>query len=698
MSRASLPGPLRQLLRSLERRLFTVLFVFGVGRLLLHASALLLGLYALDRLLDPPFAVRMVLVAVALGILGWQATRDLFKPLAQRPVPRDLAAIWERKAPQFHDRFATAIELADDPGLASREMLEEVTAEAVALSEGLDARKVVPTGRARRSLFGGSGATAVLLLGIWGFPDEAAIFLERLMGASTPWPSDTRLVLMPAYLEGLAEPVEFVDEGQEGYSLAVARGSVLSLRVRAEGEIPDRILAISGDTSRPMHDLGGGNFLLRLPPLREDVEFRFKGGDDTDGRPHLSLRAGDAPGLGSWLVRMTPPAYTELPPEEGAFHEVRLLRGSELEIRFTPDRRTEVAEAVRLDGGTTPLVADEDGSYTYRVAVEGSGEVAISLTGSDGFRKDRAGVLKWTATPDRRPEPRILFPSDRWLTVPGARIPVALSVEDDFGLDTMELAGSGETMIPLAAAAGRRSVREVLRLDAPEDFHAESYDDNRFRYRLAASDAAEPQPNQGQTHSPWIEVVPEAVEEQRLAERIVRLRERLETLRDRSASFAAAEQPPSARRVRRLLKDLDASLSDAEYFLLERLYTGIDGSSAPLYPTIEANLADGMPGPGVLTSALLDADLPAPRDRSAMLLNLCRALMQARSGAGSELLLAIQGGRPIQAEAEEMRAQLDQVLEILLSWEDFNSAVNLLRSLLERQRGLYLRTQEASER
>lgn len=698
MSRADLPGPLRQLLRSLERRLFTVLFVYGIGRLLLHLSLVLIGLYALDRLLDPPAVVRFVLLGVALGLILWRASQDLFKPLSQRPAPRDLAAIWERKAPRFHDRLATAIELADDAGLASKEMLTEVTAEAVGLAKGLDARTVVPTGRARRSFLGGGGATALLLLGIWGFPDEAAIFLERLMGGSTPWPSDTRLVLMPAYLEGLAEPVEFRDEGEESYSLAVARGSVLSLRVRAEGEIPDRIVAITNDSSRPMHDLGGGNFVLRLAPLREDVEFRFRGGDDTDGRPRLLLRAGDAPGLASWNVRTQPPAYTQLPAEEGGFHEVRLLRGSTIEITFRPDRRTVKAEAVRLDGTSMELDPDAEGHYRYDFPVEGSGEVAFALTGGDGFRKDRAGVLKWTATPDRRPEPRILFPHERWLTVPGGRIPVALSVEDDFGIATLELLERGEDAVTLADPEGRRSYREVLRLNAPEDFSAESFDDNRYRLRLSARDAAQPESNLGQTMSPWIEVVPASVEEQRLAERIVRLRERLETLRDRASAFSEAEQRPSPRRVRRLLKDLDASLSDAEFYLLERLYSGLDGSTAPLLPTVESLLGDGMPAPGVLTAALLDAGLPAPRDRSAMLLNLCRALMQAKNGAGAALLLAIQEDRPIQAEAEELRAQFDNILEILLSWEDFNSAVNLLRSLLERQRGLYLRTQEASER
>lgn len=698
MSRTDLPSALRHLLSALERRLFVVLAFYGIGRFLLKLCALVLGLYLLDRLLDPPRAVRLILDLGAIGVLLWQALGDLIHPLRRRPLARDLAAIWERKAPQFHDRLATAIELAEDPRESSVELLAEVTKEAVTLSDGLDARKVVPTGRARRSMFSGTAAAAVLLLGIWAYPNEAAIFLQRALGSATPWPSDTRLVLMPAYLEGTAAPVDFEVLGPESYALSVARGTVISLRVRAEGVFPQRIQAIGLEHSRPMHDLGGGNFVLRLPPLRQDQDFHFRGGDDTDGLPRLSIRVGDAPGVGEWLVRTTPPAYTRLPEEQGNFHEVRLLRGSLVNIRMRPDRDTAKVETSRLDGSREVLTADTDGYYTVEFPITGSGEILFALTGVDGFRQDRASMLKWTATPDRRPEPRILFPAERWVSVPGGKIPLAFTVQDDFGLGELQLTGRGEERIPLAFRSGALRFDEVLRLEAPENFSVESFEDNRFRFRLEATDEAQPDSNQALVLSPWIEILPAAVEEQRLAERIVRLRERIEGMRDAAGSFASPGQAPSNRRVRRLLKSIDAALGDSESFLLERLYSGLDGQTAALLPTVEKHLLQGLPDPGVLTDALLASHLQGPEDRSAMLLDLCRALHHARTGPGTALLLAANEDLPIQAAAGELQAQLDEILQILLSWEDFNSAVNLLRSLLERQRGLYLRTQEASER
>jgi len=698
MSRASLPASLRQLLGALERRLFVVLLVYGIGRSVLNLAGLLFGLYLLDRFLDPPTTVRLVLEACALGVWVWQLGKDLWQPLRHRPANRDLAAIWERKAPAFKDRLSTAVELAKDPREGSVEMLQEVTREAVDLCAGLEAKAVVPTGRARRSFFAGAAATAVLLVGVWGYPNEAVIFLQRALGQSTSWPSDTHLVLMPAYLEGLAEPVEFEVRGHEEYSLSVARGSVISLRVRAEGIVPDRLEAISNGQTRPMHDLGGGNFVLRLPPLRTDTEFHFRGGDDTDGLPRLSIRAGDAPGVSNWLVRTTPPSYTHLVGEEGPFHELRLLRGSTVLVQLRPDRETSEVRYKLLDGTQEVLAADADGQYQFQFPVTGSGEVSFALTGMDGFRQERAAVLKWTATPDRRPEPRVLFPHERWLSVPGGKVPLAIMVQDDFGLGEIQLRGRHEQEIALSYAPGTRELREVLRLNTAENFSVESYEDNRFRFQLNASDQAQPEIHVAESYSPWIEIVPAGVEEQRLAERIVRLRERIEGIRDRAAAFSEAGANPSSRNIRRLLKELDASLGSSEYYLLERVYSGLDRQTATLWPTIESQLTTGMPRPGVITSALLSADLPAPLDRSAMLLDLNRALLQARSGPGALLLTAANEALPTQAHATELRLQLDGILEILLSWEDFNSAVNLLRSLLERQRGLYLRTQEASER
>ena len=703
MNKTPLPVAIKQALRSLERRLFVVLFGFGFGRLLRNITVLVVAVYALDRLLAPPAAVRWVLAGLALLVLLLRARRDLFSPLSTRPPRRDLAAIWESRNPQLGDRLATAVELYEQQHTASEQMVKAVTSQAESLCADLDARAVVPTGRAHRSLLTGTGAIALLLLGIWGFPDEAAIFAQRLSGKDIAWPSDTTLVLLPAYIEGTTDAVSFEHDGAEEYTLAVARGSVISLRVRAEGEVPDSVQALGWSRSRTMHGLGGGEFVLRMPPLHQDVTLEFHGGDDTDGYPRLHLRAGDAPGLASWTVNTQPPSYTGLPGESGNFQELRALRGTKVTIDFEPSRETTEVEAVFLDGRRQTLSADVNDQYQLDFVVEASGEVRLALVGPDGFRNDKAGILKWTATPDRNPEPEVLFPSERWLTVPGGSVPLVLSAMDDFGLSDVSLLrhseGQEDIIIDLASVLQQTEFRQVLRVPAPDTFSGESFEANRYRFLFTASDSAEPEMNSATVKSPWIEVVPWETEEQRLAERIIALREDLEGLRDRSATYAdLATTQPSSQQIRRLVRELDSALGEAEGLLLERLYSNLDRQTAALLPVCEQLLGNGRLRPGALTDAILSSTASAPLGRSGMLLDLCNALRLAQIGPGAEMLLGANQNQPNAVAAGNLRDDLDSILEILLSWEDYNSAINLLRNLLERQRGLYLRTREASER
>ncbi|MDP7061942.1 MAG: hypothetical protein QF489_03290, partial [Planctomycetota bacterium] len=681
MNKPPLPTAIKQALRSLERRLFVVLFGFGLGRLLRNLTVLVVAVYTLDRLLAPPVAVRWVLAGLAIVALLARASRDLVRPLSARPPRRDLAAIWESRNPQLGDRLATAVHMHEHEHHASPQMVAAVTDQAEQLCDNLDASAVVPTGRARRSLLSGCGALALLMLGVWGFPDEAAIFAQRLSGKDIAWPSDTTLVLLPAYIEGTTDAVPFEQVGSEEFSLAVARGSVISLRVRAEGEAPESVQALGWSRSRSMHALGGGEFVLRMPPLQQDVSLEFRGGDDTDGYPRLHLRAGHAPGLASWKVSTQPPSYTGLPSESGDFQEMRALRGTQVSIEFEPNRETTKVEAVFLDGQRQTLSAGDDYRYRIDFAVEASGEVRLAMVGPDGFRNDKAGILKWTATPDREPEPEVLFPSERWLTVPGGSVPLVLYAMDDFGLAAVDLVqdldGQEDILIDLDSVSQRTEFRQVLRVPAPTNFSAESFEANRYRFLFTAKDAAEPENNSATVKSPWIEVVPMETEEQRLAERIIALREDLEGLRDRSADIADEGTPtPSSQQVRRLVRELDSALAEAEAFLLERLYSNLDRQTSALLPVCEQVLANGSPRPGALTEAISSSTAAAPLDRSGMLLDLCNALRLAQIGPAAEILLGANQNQPNTVAAANLREDLDAILEILLSWEDYNSAIN----------------------
>ena len=150
-----------------------------------------------------------------------------------------------------------------------------------------------------------------------------------------------------------------------------------------------------------------------------------------------------------------------------------------------------------------------------------------------------------------------------------------------------------------------------------------------------------------------------------------------------------------ARRVDREIEGLTLELEQA---LLERIFAGLDRGSGAVEPIAMDLVQGGAPGAGATLQALGAPGVPPLLDRAALLLDLARKLDSAGEGPAMRLREATLAMEDPVPAAEELKTALEAVLEDLLAWEDFQSAVDLLRGLLDRQRNLYLRTQEASGR
>lgn len=700
-----MPREVRRALGALERRLFRVLFTYGLGRAAWKGCGLLLALYLLDRVFDPPTPARLALTLGVLGFWLWHVRADLLVPMRRRPGARDLAAWLERADPNLRDVLATAVDLSDDTAPDAggspdfhHAIRQESEAAAAAAALAGTVRSSVPSGRARRSLMAGAAASAGLVLLAALQPAEAWIFAQRLAGQSVPWPSDTHLALLPMYVEGAAEPLPLETAGHESFRVAIARGSVATVRVRAEGKIPERVSVRGlGSGARNLLPAGGGEFLLRLPPAEEGWSLEFRGGDDDDGRPALRVDVGDAPAVRDWMVRAAPPAYTGAPAEEGAGFEWRVLRGTEFTVRFGTDRPVTEARAERLDGSAVAVAADGAGGFSFQCTATQSDEIAISLTSTDGFLRRRAAVLRWQAEADRAPQLRLLFPQVRWITVPGADVPVAFEVTEDFGLGSVlvrDFAGAEREL----ASPGQLSLRQVLRLPVPLPPSAEAFAEQRLQVEVSAADRAQPEAQTSRAVTPWIEVVAPGVFDQRQAERLVQVREQLAGLRDRLATSLLSSASLTSAFARRARRDLDSLVGEVETELITRAWAGLDEGTAAYTTALEPALLQPRSGAGSLLDAWAAASLPRPFERTGLLADLGTALLGARRGPAQDLEAALAAQKDPLPPAQALLADLDRILEILTVWEDYQSAVNLLRDLIQRQREIHLRTQEVSGR
>jgi len=694
--RRRFPG-IRRLLAAFERRLLSLLLLYGTGRVLLSLTGLLLALFALDRLFEPPVWFRLVLLAVGIYGVGKVAFRTLLVPLRERPDSADLAALLERFHPGMRDLLATAVEVDRICPGESRELKEAAAEQAEQKLAEIDLRVPAPSGIARRSVSRGLAGVAVMVALAWLQPAEARIFLDRLIGGTTPWPQATTLVMLEPYAGGEQLPLEQLTP--DIWRLQVAQGTALTLRVRAEGEIPDQVVAEGPRGRRNMQSVGEGEFILRLPALEGDEEWRFEGGDDDDGTPLLQIAPGYAPTVSEWLVQVAPPEYTGQASFASEANEYRVPQGSQLSVRFVTDLEAAEVSLRHLDGSRQSLEA-VDGAFGFVALADRSGEIAIELVGNDGFRNANAAVLRWQAEPDAKPSLRYLFPSGRWSTVAGGRIPLVLQASDDYGLASVILREDGAAEgweVALGADTTLVNHRE-LRI-APEPSAENFGADFRMRFLAQGLDRATPLPQPGNAQTPWIEVLSLASFEEQLGERMVRVRERVEDLIERLQPIlegsAGSQLTPLARRMDRELEGLTVDLEQA---LLERVFAGLDRGSGAIEPLAAELVRNGLPPAGATVAALRAPGVPVLLDRSALLLQLA-GRMQAAGGAPASALreATLAGADPIPA-AQELDLALRAVLDDLLAWEDFQSAVDLLRGLLDRQRSLYLRTQEASGR
>lgn len=693
---ASLAG-VRRLLAAFERRLLSLLLLYGVGRALATLTLLTLALYALDRAFEPPVYFRLLLLALAVYGLGKVLFRSVYIPLRRRPSSRDLAALLERQHPGMQDLLATAVEADQVAPGESPELKLAAAQRAEAALEQIDLQATAPGGAARRSVFRGVAALALMIaLALWQ-PAEARIFVDRLFGGPTPWPRATTLVLLAPYANG--EELEFEQITPELARLQVAQGTTLTLRVRAQGRVPEQVVAEGPRGARPMQARGDGEFVLRLSALTGAERWSFRGGDDDDGTPLLELVPGYAPAIRDWLVSIQPPAYTGRDARQSGAHEFRVPQGSEVSAEFTVDR--DVAEALlrRLDGSTEPLTATE-GRFQFAVDAQESGEAVVELVGVDGFRDGAAAVLRWQAEPDSKPSARFVFPSGAWSTIPGSELPLVVEASDDYGLGEAQLLDHPDAdPVVLELGSNRREFESVHTVTIPEP-SAETFGaDFRLRYLLRVSDGAEPLPQRVEAKSAWVDVLSTASFEQQLGERMVRVRERIEDLRQGMQPVLSGEAgsrlTPLARRVDRELESLTLELEKA---LLERIFAKLDRGAAAAVPTARELILQPARAAGEVAERLSESGAAPLLDRSALLRDLARDLHGIAGKEARDFRAVTLAGEDAAQAALELDQALQAVLDDLLAWEDFQSAVDLLRGMLDRQRTLYLRTQEASGR
>ncbi|MFT7516663.1 MAG: hypothetical protein ACI84O_000448 [Myxococcota bacterium] len=686
----NLPPAIQKCLQRLQRRMLAVRVFRGVGLLLLALCAIVIISVAFDYLLQPPSTVRIVhSVAAVLGSL-YLLNRWVLRPLRHRPNSAQLAAIIERHF-ELDDRLSSSVELAGTQQVAAGSFIEALIEQTVADCHDLAPQKIYKLSTPAYMFCSAVTSCVALLACANYFPQLNAIFWQRMSGADIAWPANTELVFVIDQLDPNQNLIS--STSPKHLVLHTSDPGNLVLQVRAIGDLPERIVLHGLSRSHAMTPLGGGDFVYNLPPLASDTVFSLSGGDHRSDSSSLSVVVGEAPLLNDWQVAVTSPAYTMLAAEISEAQELRVITDALIDISFkvsdgTSDVTLSLDSELAID-----LIDDGSGAYRTTIHALESDALTIQIKNADGFSSYYPRHLSWRVYADVAPQIEVMYPQRNFHAVAGGMMPLALRLSDDFALNHLRLLDKGDEELTAEALNGLTAQR-FWNLEVPA-FNNDDLNANNHFIEVIVEDNQQPSPNQASLRSVNYYVQDINGAELYLSNEVQKLRRGLEQMRDKLDVFAKLETRASNFEVRRILDALTNSIEQSEWLLTERLFSKIDDNPPATLEALQS-LLNTQSGAGQVVEVIASNNASALIGRSSDLWQLANALVSAYNIHGNALETALSNGDELQGLFVKLRDEIDVILETVVSWEDYQSAVNLLRQLIERQRGLYLRTQEVA--
>jgi hypothetical protein len=465
MSLEDLVRPLRRGLSGLRARVRGLLFVLGTGRLAVFLGASLALLFGLDYMLRLPLSVRAVLLlALALGA-GTVLFRHLLRPLLGKLTDETLAASVERAHPRLNDRLRSSLAFAgaaEDPDNEdSRELMRAVVEETVREAATIPFRRVA-AGRIPARWAAAAAAVAILLgTAAVARADLVSIFVQRsLLMREVSWPRRTMLVV-----EGMEPAVP----------RRVTMGRETTLRVRAEGSIPDRVRFTFWETTAGPDRADE----IDLTPSADDpslfaftlkvyASYRFTvtGGDD-DRAETYGIEALTPPSVLGIQMEATYPDYLARPPGMLEGGGQRVPQGTKLRVRVRTNLPLREASAVLGTEEPRPMEILEPDLAVVDVVADKNIRYALRLVGVNGEENDPgADTFLLQVVQDQPPSIRVRTPAAQSEYLAGGVVLVAFAAQDDYRVEGVTLkyqVNEGESQrLVKAGESGGDAIRALV--------------------------------------------------------------------------------------------------------------------------------------------------------------------------------------------------------------------------------------------
>lgn len=396
-------------------------------------------LIAADFWLELPWKVRAlgaVLAALIAGVWGFLLAR-LF--LASGTKPRTASEI-ERSFPQLGQSIRTTVQYgeasADQVRAAGvrESLVSALEEETHARSRGLHLDTIVPTQRLWIAV-GGLAVFAAALLGGAAFNWEWRVAASRALLAETPY---TQVALEPGNLkvdQGAPVDIRLLVSGRTD------RETRLLTRPAGDAKAPwaERDFAASEGRAEGPRTLA---FSSRIESIKKPLEYKAVAGTIESPVYRIDVRYPLA--MKKVEVELTPPVYTNHPPQATEDPNITAVEGTTAKFRITLDQPARAASLVLTDlarrddeeqrpqSRTVPLVVD-GAALTAVLPLTGDMKYSIVAETSEGQRLPE-NSYRIRVRPDQPPEVYFESPRDPIDVHTLAEVLMRIRVRDDFGL------------------------------------------------------------------------------------------------------------------------------------------------------------------------------------------------------------------------------------------------------------------------
>jgi hypothetical protein len=405
--------------------------------------AAVLAMIAVDAVWHLAGAARMALDLGLAGLIFGVVAAGAWLCWGKRNAAEHTARVLEARSPALGSKLINCLQLdaqANDPRLEpfTRELAGAAVEEAAArIDTGrLDTLARTDTVR-RESRRTGKGllAFAGLLLLCWPLTrTEAPRFFDPF-GDHPPF-SFTRIEI-----DSPADDTIEVIYGQPilvGARVGGHRPGELFLTYHPAGQ-PAQAVTV------PMFDKGDRGFSQQIDAVKAElVVFAH-----TKNRHSISkqrrIGVSLTPKLDKAFVKITPPAYTALPPEEKPlqFKPLKALAGSRLEFRLLSNRpltsgRIELIKSPQ-ETAEVPLVSTGGNEVSGGFEAQDAVRLRFSMTDLEGHPSQETWETSLTVTNDLAPEIEIRNPPGDSFVAEDFVVDLLIEAGDDYGLATMRI-------------------------------------------------------------------------------------------------------------------------------------------------------------------------------------------------------------------------------------------------------------------